>query len=134
MIRALTIAIIQILFCLPLVAQQTSIKPFGVIDDTYEVNSAGAYNHIIPLHIAPGVNGLSPNLALVYDSRSGISDLGYGWALNGLSKITRSGNNFAQHGIVETISFTSKDAFLLDGQYLSCMEGSNGGSNSKYRT
>lgn len=84
--------------------------------------------------VPPGINGLVPNLALVYDSRSGISEMGYGWALTGLSKITRSGNSFAQHGITESISFTSKDAFLLDGQYLSCMQGPNGGSNSQYRT
>jgi RHS repeat-associated protein len=133
MTRLLYFIIILLFHPFSLLAQQPN-KAFGVIDDSYTVNSAGAYNHIVPLMVPPGINGLAPNLALVYDSRSGISEMGYGWALSGLSKITRSGNNFAQHGTIETISFTSKDAFLLDGQYLSCMQGPNGGSNSQYRT
>ncbi len=107
---------------------------FGVIDDFYEVNAAGAYNHIIPLTVAPGINGLQPNLALMYDSRSGLGDIGFGWSVSGISKITRAGNNFAQHGEAQPVRFSSKDAFLLDGQYLTLIEGQNGEANSKYRT
>lgn len=117
-----------------ILGQDLAEKPFGHIDDSYAVNSAGAYNHIIPIYMPPGVNGLVPNLSLIYDSRSGISELGYGWALSGLSKITRSGNRFVQSSKTKNITFTSEDIFLLDGQYMGCMEGPNGGSNSRYRT
>lgn len=117
-----------------LTPQSNSNKPFGVIDDSYDVNPGGAYNHIIPIHAPSGVKGLTPNLALVYDSRSGISEFGYGWALSGLSKVVRVGNNYAQHGKTMERTFTIKDAFLLDGQYLSCISGTNGKPQSTYRT
>lgn len=107
---------------------------FGVIDDSFTVNSLGSYNHTIPLNIAPGVNKLIPNLALTYNSSGGFSELGMGWNLAGLSKISRSGNNFAQHGKSQGITFTNQDAFLLDGQYLTCVKGKNAFSSSEYRT
>lgn len=112
--------------------QRTSLV--GVINDTYDVNALGAYNHVIPLEVPPGINGLVPGISLVYDSRSGISDLGYGWALSGLSTIRRAGNNIAQNGITDGITFSSRDAFLLDGQYLTCIDKTNGSANSVYRT
>ncbi|GGH65795.1 RHS repeat-associated protein [Filimonas zeae] len=115
-------------------AAQKNDTLVGVIDDAFDVNPLGTYNHIIPLNIPPGVNGLVPSLNLVYDSRQGMSELGYGWSLSGLSTITRSGNNFAQHGRVNGIRFNAKDAFLLDGQFLSCVEKVNGSANSVYRT
>ncbi|TBO40555.1 RHS repeat-associated core domain-containing protein [Pedobacter kyonggii] len=114
-------------------AQQAN-KLVGVIDDTYEVNQTGGYNHVVPLTVPPGINGLVPNLSVVYDSRAGISEMGYGWNISGLSKIVRSGNNFAQNGFVDGINFTEKDVFLLDGQYLTCIEKNNGSANSVYRT
>jgi len=114
--------------------QRTNKTRIGVIDDTYEVNALGAYNHIIPIHVAPGVNGMEPKLAIVYDSRSGLSELGYGWAISGLSKISRGGNNLAQHGKVDGINFNSGDAILLDGQLLTCVSGQNANVGSKYKT
>ncbi|MEL6560695.1 MAG: RHS repeat-associated core domain-containing protein [Bacteroidota bacterium] len=107
---------------------------FGVIDDSFEVNSTGGYNHVIPIEVAPGVNNFIPTLALTYDSRAGLSELGIGWSLAGISKIRRSGNNFAQHGRSQGITFTDQDAFLLDGQYLSVVKGRNGEARSEYRT
>lgn len=107
---------------------------FGITDDSYNVTSLGAYNHIIPIQVTPGVNGLQPNLALVYDSNSGAGDLGIGWSLSGLSRISRAGNNFAQNGKELSVQFTNEDTFLLDGQYLTCVSGTNGRYDSEYRT
>ena len=106
----------------------------GVIDDSFEVNSMGAYNHIVPIHIPPGVNNLVPSLALAYDNRAGISQFGRGWNLTGLSRITRSGKSYAQNGFAEGITLTEKDNFLLDGQHLTLISGTNGESSSRYRT
>lgn len=87
---------------------------FGVIDDSFEVTSSGSYNHIIPIEVPPGIKGLIPKIAASYNSRTGMSDLGFGWSLTGLSKITRAGNNFAQHGRSNGITFTNQDALSLD--------------------
>ncbi len=58
----LTLFISAIIF-LPTAQTQPKEEHFGVIDDSYEVNAAGAYNHIVPIHVPPGVNGLVPNLS-----------------------------------------------------------------------
>ena len=115
-------------------AQQASTDFVGVIDDNYEVNALGSYNHFIPIHVAPGVNGMEPKIALVYDSRSGFSEMGFGWTISGLSKIARGGNNIAQHGKIDGINFNSKDAILFDGQLLTCVSGTNASVSSKYKT
>lgn len=136
----LALILISTLLILQTAQSQEGKEHFGVIDDSYEVNAAGAYNHLVPIHVPPGVNGLAPNLAVVYDSRSGVSDLGIGWALTGVSKISRGGNNFAQHGRASGIEFSTKDSFFLDGQYLSCYRGCNygreqlGADDALYRT
>ena len=41
---------------------------------------------------------VKPNLSLVYDTRSGDSDVGVGWGLSGLSQIKRCGTNLITHG------------------------------------
>lgn len=109
-------------------------EKFGVIDDSYQVNQTGSYNHIIPIHVAPGINGQTPNIALVYDSKSGLGELGYGWTISGLSKITRGGNNLAQHGRVDGINLNKQDALLLDGQILQVVQGDYYNPGSKYKT
>lgn len=119
---------------LPVKPSAIDFTPFGVIDDSYTVNPAGAYNHVIPIHMPPGVNKLVPSIAIVYDSRSPMSELGYGWEVSGLSKITRSGNSFVQNNKSNGITFSSNDVFLLDGQLLSCVRNKNGQNDSEYRT
>lgn len=109
-------------------------KPFGVIDDSFEVNALGSYNHIIPIHVPPGINNLTPSLAIAYDSRSGESPFGKGWNLTGLSKITRAGITFKQNNFSEGLTFTGTDNFLLDGQYLTLIKGVNGKDGARYRT
>tara|TARA_R110002050_G_scaffold293949_3_gene451167 strand:- start:849 stop:7742 length:6894 start_codon:yes stop_codon:yes gene_type:complete len=118
----------------PSLNDEINNQNFGVIDDSYEVNSIGAYNHIIPIDIAPGVNGFQPQIAIAYNSSGGQSALGIGWSLTGMSKITRTGNNYSQHGQSQGITFTGEDAFLLDGQFLTCVKGKNGRGGSEYRT
>lgn len=128
------IILFSFLFLAPSKVSVFNQHALGVIEDSFEVNSMGAYNHIIPIHIPPGVNNLVPTLALVYDSRAGISQFGKGWNLTGLSKITRSGQSYFQNGSAEGITLTDKDNFLLDGQYLTLISGKKGESSSKYRT
>jgi hypothetical protein len=132
--QILILITLQLFSLFPAFTQQINNKPIGVIDDTYEVNTLGAYNHIIPIHVPPGVNGMEPKLALVYDSRAGLSELGYGWSISGLSKISRGGNNLAQHGKIDGINFNSDDAILLDGQLLTCVVGTNAFVSSQYKT
>ncbi len=53
------------------------------------VNPDGSYSHAIPIDIPKGINGVQPNLSLVYNSNAGNGMLGVGWGLSGLPVITR---------------------------------------------
>lgn len=54
-----------------------------------DVNPDGSFSYSIPIKIPPGTQGVQPNLALVYNSRSGNGMVGVGWGLAGLPVITR---------------------------------------------
>ena len=55
-----------------------------------KVSPSGAFSYQVPIGLPPGSAGVAPELALVFDSRSGGNGfLGRGWDLSGLSQITR---------------------------------------------
>jgi len=102
-----------------------STVAIGTTAGQFAVSESGAATYSIPIAVAPGVNGLQPNLALTYNSQGGDGHLGVGWGLAGLSSITRCPKTIATDGIREPINydnvtdpFTGNDAFCLDGQRL----------------
>lgn len=94
----------------------------------FRVDEAGAATYSIPLYAVPGTAGVSPKLALSYSSQGGYGPLGRGWAISGLSSIsrcraTREAGDFIVGGVAvdgnpAPINFTSSDRFCLDGQRL----------------
>lgn len=54
-----------------------------------DVNATGAFEYNIPLEIPDGVNGITPNLSLDYNSNGKNGIVGNGWSLTGLPTITR---------------------------------------------
>ncbi len=94
----------------------------------------------VPIRTLPGVNGHAPSLSLVYDSTraSDISevdfqddDLGYGWRLQGLSRIHRCRSGLSGSGAP---TLGSTDTYCLDGQLLKLFSGVYGADGSVYRT
>ncbi|MCF6356968.1 MAG: FG-GAP-like repeat-containing protein [Draconibacterium sp.] len=107
----------------------------GATKGSFNVTGIGGANYSIPIDLPPGVAGLSPGLSLSYNSHAGQGIAGYGWNINGLSAITRSGKNYYNDGATSGVDLTiSNDKFLLDGQRLVGTSGSYGGNNSEYRT
>ncbi|MFP2928327.1 RHS repeat-associated core domain-containing protein [Pyxidicoccus sp. 3LG] len=98
------------------------------------VTPDGAAAYSLPLWLPAGRADMQPELALTYRSDAGNGVLGLGWSLAGLSKISRCGRTQAQDGAVEPITFTSADAFCLDGQRLVAVQGASGASDTEYRT
>lgn len=96
------------------------------------VTNDGAFSYRIPIELPPGRAGLSPDLAIEYNSRNGNGPLGVGWTLDGLSEISRCNKTAAQDGIPSAISFDDSDALCLDGVRL--LRVSPDGSPLQFRT
>ncbi len=106
----------------------------GTTDGTFNVSATGAANYSIPIDVPPGIAGMQPNLALVYNSQGGNGLLGLGWSLSGLSSITRTGTTIYNDGNKQGIKFNSEDRFALDGNRLISVNGGYGENNTEYRT
>jgi RHS repeat-associated protein len=98
------------------------------------VTAGGAARYTIPVDLPAGTNGLSPRLAIDYDSRSGNGLLGVGFRLSGFSAIERCGRTIAQDGAPGAVSLQSTDRYCLDGQRLRLVTGEYGAAGSQYQT
>lgn len=106
----------------------------GAIPGEFRVSESGAATYSIPLAILKGTAGVSPQLSLNYSSQNGNGLLGQGWALGGLSAITRCRQTLAQDGEANPISWSEEDRFCLDGQRLMVVSGSYGAPGAEYKT
>jgi len=107
----------------------------GYSSGQFAVDPTGAATYRVPIQVPPGVRGLQPDLALLYNSRAGNGQLGVGWSLSGLSAITRCPRTRAQDGALGGVNFDSDDRFCLDGQHLMLVDGARyGAAGSRYRT
>lgn len=84
----------------------------------FVVSPSGSAQYSIPIWTPPGVRGVQPLLALVYDSHSSYGIMGPGWNLSGLSSIARCNRTYAQDGTPAPVTLTYADAFCLDGSRL----------------
>ncbi len=125
-----------ILISLPLLAglAGNAQGAVGRIPGNFDVSPTGAATYQIPLWVSPGPNGMQPSLTLTYDSQRGSGIVGPGWALTGLSAITRCNRSVAQDGIAAAVDFTGWDKYCLDGKRLRVTSGTYGFSNSIYET
>lgn len=80
--------------------------------------SLGAATYQVPIEIYPEPMGMQPSLSLNYNSSGGNGELGIGWSLGGISKITRTTKNVHYDGENSGVELTKNDAFLLDGMRL----------------
>ena len=90
-----------------------AVEVVGSIPGQFSVSPSGAASYSIPIEVPPGINGLKPSLALVYDSQSGNGLLGQGWGLSGLSSISRCSQTLAQDGNIHGVDFTEEDRLCL---------------------
>jgi RHS repeat-associated protein len=98
-----------------------STNAFAAVGRTagqFSVSPTGGAHYTIPIWTPPGVRGVQPHLALVYDSQSPYGIIGPGWTLSGLSAITRCNRTIAQDGAAAPVTLTYADAFCLDGSRL----------------
>ncbi len=107
-------------------------KPIGEIDGSAAATASGGVSYSIPIFTSPGTNGVQPAIALVYNSQGLTGIAGFGWNISGLSAISRTGKNKYHNGIVQPVTYTTDDAFLLDGMRLNAISGANGANGTVY--
>ncbi len=115
-------------------AAQTPTTVAGSIPGQFKVTESGAASYRIPIQVPPGVAGMEPKLALVYNSQGGNGLLGMGWSLEGLSAITRCPRTMASDGVRGSVNFDLNDRYCLDGQRLILVSGVEGTAGAEYRT
>ena len=90
----------------------------GSLGGTVNVGAMGGLVYSIPLELPAGINGMQPSLAITYNSQAGNGLLGWGWYLDGLSSITRTGKTLYHDGEMTAANLSWNDRFLLDGKRL----------------
>jgi RHS repeat-associated protein len=100
----------------------------------FSVNDVGGANYRVELAVPPGTGGMSPKLAVLYDSRGGNGLLGWGMTLSGLSTISRCPATLAANQLLDAVDFDGNDQLCLDGQLLVVTAGSYGAAGSVYET
>ncbi|ANH67614.1 hypothetical protein ABE85_08620 [Mitsuaria sp. 7] len=90
-----------------------------------EVNDNGMPTYSQPIAVPPGVAGLAPQLGLMFSS-GGNGAPGAGWAIQGLSAISRCPGTKALDGKLVPVTFGVDDRLCLDGQRLIRVDPSTG--------
>ncbi|QSW87036.1 VCBS repeat-containing protein [Flavobacterium endoglycinae] len=98
----------------------------GVTEGELSVSLTGAANYTIPIAVPPGINGVVPQINLVYNSQGGNGVAGYGWNISGISSISRIPATKFHDGVIDPVDFNVLDRFALDGQRLIIKNGTNG--------
>jgi len=130
--------LIFLFFSLCIIAQTTTptgtSTEFGVTEGQLSVSLTGSATYAVPIAVPPGINGIAPQVSLVYDSQGGNGIAGYGWNISGVSSITRIPRTKFHDGVIGGVNLDSNDRFALDGQRLILKSGTHGVAGAIYET
>jgi RHS repeat-associated protein len=109
---------------------------FGRTPGHFGVSQVGSAQYSIPIWAPPGPRGIQPNLALQYDSGSGIGPLGIGFSLTGLGQISRCNLTTAQDTTPAPVALVTSDGYCINGNRLRLTSGAGtyGAAGSTYQT
>ncbi|WP_460692271.1 FG-GAP-like repeat-containing protein [Mucilaginibacter puniceus] len=99
-----------------------------------DVSPSGAATYSVPIAVPPGISGVVPRIALVYNSQAGNGLAGYGWNISGLSSITRIAPTIFHDDTVGGVKGNIHDRYALDGQRLLLKSGTYGADGAEYQT
>lgn len=107
----------------------------GTLPGSFSVTPNGEATYTIPLPTLPGRGGIEPALSITYNSALSEGPLGVGFALSGLSSISRCPRTVAQDSEIAPVRDEPGDALCLDGQRLVAVDAdATGLYPSEYRT
>ncbi|MFD1215711.1 RHS repeat-associated core domain-containing protein [Microbulbifer celer] len=123
----------------PAVSLTSATSP-GSIEYDASVTYQGDAAVSVPVEVAPGVNGLMPNVGIHYSGaryRERNNEvlpediLGYGWRISGMSAIRRCVKNRPAE---DSIELDTTDSICLDGEPLVLVSGAHWQAGATYRT
>ncbi|MDO5968192.1 RHS repeat-associated core domain-containing protein [Flavivirga aquimarina] len=106
----------------------------GETTGVLSVSPTGGAKYDIPIAVPTGLNGVTPEIALSYDSQSGNGIAGYGWNISGISTISRLPATKFHDNQIDGVDFNNLDRFALDGQRLVLKSGTYGADGAEYET
>ncbi|HKO47649.1 MAG TPA: FG-GAP-like repeat-containing protein, partial [Polyangiaceae bacterium] len=109
-------------------------NPVGALSGQFSVSDQGSPVYNIPIEVPPGRAGMEPALSLQYSGSRANGEVGVGWHLQGLSKITRCPRSYALDGVTGPVRNDSTDRFCIDGKRLESISGKYGEEGTEYRT
>ena len=122
----------------PDMTASVSSSRIGATTGEFRVDESGSATYSIPILTAPASGGVQPQISLDYSSQAASSELGPGWALGGVSTITRCPQTMEQDGRAGSkgIRLDRQDRYCLDGQRLiaDLSSGDYGANGTRYRT
>ncbi len=119
---------------LAMAAMPVHAEHVGAIPADFTVSQNGAAVYRIPIDAPVATGGLRPNLAIAYNSQSGVGVGGQRVGLTGISTISRCPKTIAQDGEKRGVKYDLDDKFCLDRQRLVAISGTYGVAGSEYRT
>ncbi len=111
---------------------QPAPSDVGALKGMFSVSEQGTSAFTVPIDVPPGRAGMQPALALNYSGSRVNDDVGVGWHLDGLSKITRCPRSHALDGYSHPIKNDTTDHFCIDGKRLEAVAGVSGGATGVY--
>ena len=95
----------------------------GSIPGSASVSPSGAATYQIPIELPSGINGMQPQVSVIYNSQGSFGALGIGWDISGVSAINRVPQSLYYDEVggkvqSNSIQFNSNDRLALDGQRL----------------
>ena len=115
-----------ILLVFGFLASAQNSSEVGITEGQLSVSLSGGANYTIPIAVPPGINGIVPQISLVYNSQGGNGVAGFGWNIAGVSTISRIPATKFHDGIIDAVDFNALDRFALDGQRLIVKNGTSG--------
>ncbi|WP_264564394.1 RHS repeat-associated core domain-containing protein [Flavobacterium sp. N3904] len=106
----------------------------GITEGQLSVSLSGGATYAVPIAVPPGINGIVPQVSLVYNSQGGNGMAGYGWNISGVSTITRISATKFHDETIDAVDFNSLDRFAFDGQRLIAKSGTYGANLTTYET
>lgn len=104
----------------------------GSVQGNFAVSPMGGATYTVPIDILPGIGSMQPQIAITYNSQSGMGLAGWGCNLTGYSVITRGPKDKSHDGTAQGMNYGAADAYYLDGKRLILSSGTEGMPNCIY--